>query len=366
MSAARRSRRETASVVEVVRSDSAAMPTFDRASLSPRLVDAEPMDLPFGLTLHELAPALPGLARDRLAECVVTRRYALQGLRDRARSTPMTVRYAAADGFDTVDLFVKRTPAAAPEGEWYRLLAANDVPVPALLAEIPREDGDVVVVVELLELIGIDFDDSAEVTELLRLLARLNAIPDRAPHESPPSPKGLPEVQFTAMVRDALDALRVMEPFEDLGIVVPTWLGAYVATNRICATLPTALTHGEMYFQHVGRRRGGDLVLFDLATVGVRPRLSDLCSIVSVLAEQLAVDERDVLGRYLDETAALGAPVPAVDVAYEELRLLRIHSAYQSLPWLVSAHTDPDIGFEMLAHSVATLRRDLFELGVLA
>ncbi len=38
----------------------------------------------------------------------------------------------------------------------------------------------------------------------------------------------------------------------------------------------------------------------------------------------------------------------------------------QSLPWLVREHTNPDIGSEMLAQRVTTLRHDLSDLGVLA
>ncbi len=56
-----------------------------------------------------------------------------------------------------------------------------------------------------------------------------------------------------------------MGQFEDLGIVVPRWLDAYFETKQACVQMPKALTHGEMYFQQVGRSGGGALVLFDLA-----------------------------------------------------------------------------------------------------
>lgn len=342
------------------------MPAFDRESLSPHRVAPELIDLPFGLTWQELSKALPGLLPDRVAECVLTRRYTLRGLCDQGGSTPATVRYPVAGGFETVDLFIKRTPAAAPEGHWYRLLAANHVAVPQLLAELPRGNGDVVIVLEFLESIGIDFDSAAEVTELLHLLARLNSIADSEMDNSRSGPGGLPEAQFTARVREALDALTHMRQFADLKIVVPRWLDAYFETKQACAKMPTALTHGEMYFQQVGRSGGGALVLFDLATLAVRPRFFDLCNIVSALAESTGVDERSLLGQYLDAIDALGVHVPTVDDAYHELRLLRITSAYQSLPWLVREHTNPDIGFEMLAQRVTTLRHDLSDLGVLA
>lgn len=296
----------------------------------------------------------------------MTRRYALQGLRNQAGSTPATLRYPVAGGFETVDLFIKRTPAAVPEGHWYRLLAENHVAVPELLAELPRGNGDVVIVLEFLELIGIDFNSAAEVTELLRLLARLNSIGDSEVDTSRSGPRGLPEAQFTARVREALHALTHMGQFEDLGIVVPRWLGAYFQTKQACAKMPKALTHGEMYFQQVGRSGGGALVLFDLATLGVRPRFFDLCNVVSALAGSTGIDERSLLGQYLDAMDALGFHVPTVDGAYRELRLLRISSSYQDLPWLVREHTNPNIGFEMLAQRVGTLRHDLSDLGVLA
>ncbi len=236
----------------------------------------------------------------------------------------------------------------------------------SFLQILPRGNGDVVIVLEFLELIGIDFDSAAEVTELLRLLARVNSIADSEVDNSRSGPRGLPEAQFTARLREVLDALTHMGEFEDLGIDVARWLGAYFQTKQACAKMPKALTHREMYLQQVGRSGDGALVLFDLATLGLRPRFFDLCNIVSALAESTGVDERSLLGQYLDAIDALGIHVPTVDDAYREVRLLRIRSAYQSLPWLVREHTNPDIGFEMLAQRVATLRHDLSDLGVLA
>jgi hypothetical protein len=154
------------------------------------------------------------------------------------------------------------------------------------------------------------------------------------------------------MVERALEHLRQLAPFRDHQIGIER----YHEAKRACAGIPSALTHGELSFQQVGRRADGTLVVFDLATLGLRPRLDDLCTVVPALAAHTGTDEGELLATYLDELAARGTDdVPKPDVAAHELRRLRILGAFQSLPWLVRAHADPELGIEALERCVATL-----------
>ena len=330
------------------------MGSFDPESLSPRPIEAEQVDLPFGLTWPDLAPALPG----RTGEPSLTRRYELQGLYDQTASTPVTVHHPAAGGIETVDLFVKRTTAS--EARWYRLLTARGVPLPQLHAQVER-DGAVVIVLEFLPTIGVQFEAAHDVADLLQLIARLNAVVLEAP--VPDAPQGIADATFTEMVQEALNELARMASFADLGIEPGTWLGAYLQTKDRCAELPTALTHGELSFQQVGRRSDGTLVVFDLATVAVRPRFFDIAGILTTLAERTGVAERALLADHLRALEANGAEAPQIDDALTELRVVRANRAFESLPWLVRSHADPEIGFELLHQQVTALDDDLRDLG---
>jgi hypothetical protein len=162
------------------------------------------------------------------------------------------------------------------------------------------------------------------------------------------------------MVRAAVTEVAAMDRFRHLRVDVDPWMDEYAASKRTADAMPLALTHGQMYFQQVGRRSGGPLVLFDLATLDVRPRFSDLCSLVGGLADRVDVDEPSILERYLEQLRVAGAEgVPDLAVAWRELRALRALSGFQTLPWMVSAHRDPDIGFESLVGLVETLAEDL-------
>lgn len=336
---------------------------FDRTSLSPKLVEERPADLPFGLTLFDLGPAFRGrnVQLPRGSGWRVVTRYEVQGLHQRGRSRVVTLRDEAFDPFPEVDVFVKL--ATAREAEISANLAAAGAPIPSLLFDVPRSDSTHVLGFEFLDTIGIDFASAAEVTELLALIARLNACSPAILGLAANPPSGRPEAEFTDSVRYALAFV------ESVGLLewatVAEVIDIYARAKRWAAAMPTAVTHGEMYFHQVGRRREGSLRMFDLATVGVRPRFSDLCSLVSGIARECALDEIDVIAGYLAQLALAGAPEPSVHEGLRELRRLRVLSCCQSLPWLVRSLDDPHLGLEAVADKVATMRRDLGDLGVL-
>ena len=326
---------------------------FTKESLSPRPVPDQAIPLPFDLTWSELTAALPADEFPGGDGHVAIRRFELQGLRSADRSTVVTVEGADA----TIDLFIKLATTA--ERDRHTLLQAARVPVPRLLAAIERSDGQLVLVFEFLDTIGIDTSDRAEVDELLGVVARMNAA--EAAGEVPPLRRGRPEAEFTESVRRALGAV------VDLGLAIhpeiESWLRAYFDSKRRVVAMPQALTHGEFYFQQVGRSGRGPLVVLDHATVALRARFSDLCSILAPLATHST--ESEIFGRYLTHVRALGVATPDHTEAFEELRWLRILTTFQSLPWLTESYNNPHLGLSHLEERVATLEHDLSDLNAL-
>lgn len=229
--------------------------------------------------------------------------------------------------------------AATSERDRHALLQRAGVPVPHLLVQAARDNGQVVRLFECLDTIGVDIGDPTEVSELLQVLAQLNAVD--AGREVPPLPAGRPEAEFTESVQRALRTVVDLGLRRDLH--VEPWMAAYANAKRQGTPMPRALTHGEFYFQQVGRRNDGPLVVFDLATVGWRPRFSDLCSILAPIAAGAGETERKTFRRYLTMLQDLGAAVPDVADAFFELRWLRVLSGFESLPWLTSSYKDPHL-----------------------
>ena len=322
------------------------------------------MELPFGLTWEDISRTVGDVDGDRLSKCRAVERYELQGLRDRSRSVVMSLTYPTFDGATNIDVFVKRSPASSREADRHAQLDAAGVPVSRLLFDVEASDGDHVLGFEFLDTIGIDFDSSKEITELLTLMATLNAVPASALGGSPNAPPGRPETEFTATVERALMTVQSTGLLRWAALEVSEWLDLYENATRWATSMPAAVIHGEFYFQQVGRAAGGSLVIFDLATVGVGPRFSDLCSLARGLGHHTDRDETEVLRIYLDALRAGGVATPTVVDGLDELRRLRVLHCFQSMPWLSGRHHDPELGPTALEQNVETLRSDLAHLGI--
>lgn len=338
------------------------MAGFDRMSLSPVLTIEEVIDLPFGLTWAQVTAALPDLDPRAVADCRALKRYEIQGLHDRAGSVVVSFEYPTRTGHAIRDVFVKHSPAL--EADRHVQLAAAGVPLPRLLLTADAATGNQVLGFEFLDTIGIDFESSDEVRELLALVATLNAVDPAALGGASTPPPGRPEAEFTAGVERALVTARSMSLLDWASMEVSDWLEVYREAKGWAASMPRAVTHGEMYFQQVGRAGNGPLVIFDLATVGVRPRFFDLCSLVRGLVRYAADDEAAVLAAYLDALTAASVTVPSVLDSLDELRRLRVLSCFQSLPWLARSLDNPELGLDALEDKLSTLRGDLFDLGI--
>lgn len=270
--------------------------------------------LPFGLTWSDLATLLPEpmtwTARDPAGlhkgqSCILT--------------------FA-----DETAIFVKQTHREAAK---YRYLAAHQVPTPRLLHTVERDDHEIILL-ECLPRIGIE---PGEADDLLRLVARLNAIidPPLDVFETGPGRPGFDDLMRAVLGQITVDPAR--------------WFDLYRRAKGAVATFPLALNHGEMYFQQVGRSAAGELVVFDLETMSLHPRFADIAGILEPVAAMTGRSEPDLFASYQDPGD------------WRELLWTRVVRSFESLPWLVSDRPDIENAPTVFINA---LHRDLTALGL--
>lgn len=274
--------------------------------LSPgRAPSPTPAPLPFETTWADVAGALPGFTAGGTARVSHLRRGMHQGGQS---SVIMTLSYVGQGGRRCErTVFFKRNPDGAREAETYRYLVERKLSVPDLLIRLDRADHEVLGL-ELLPSIGLrpgDLDDA------LHLVAALNSIID-APATIATTPVGIPQSEFEELLGATAEdvARRWPEHRPD------RWVDLYRRAVHVHGQLPRALTHGELAAQQVGRTRDGRLVMFDLATVGERPRFADLANVLQLLVRLSGGDERSVLSRYLRQLSMAGGPRCSLEQAW--------------------------------------------------
>lgn len=329
--------------------------TFSPARLSPRAVTPRPVDLPYGLVWNDLVGCLPGAASIDDARSVVA--YEKSGPAGSASSTILTLSYPDVDGESReLTVFVKESAdAGSGEAARYPVLRSLGVPTPDLLT-VAEVGGRPVLVLEFLPVIGIE-EDGAD--DLIDLVASINAVHDVPLPLFAPTP-GMPTAEFDALVLEALTALERLSPLLPAGPVELTRV--YRAASEALERLPTALNHGELYFQQVGRTSAGRLVVFDLETMAIRPRFVDIAAVLGGIARISGRTEREAFDHYLGALRARTGAAVAGD-PWREVLLTRAVSTFESLPWLLSGADDPDLGFDA-DDTAATLRADLTALGL--
>lgn len=110
--------------------------------------------------------------------------------------------------------------------------------------------------------------------------------------------------------------------------------------------LPTALNHGELYFQQLGwSRTDGDrrLVMFDLATMAGLPRFTDIANVLAALAAQTGREQRELFATYLAALRTLTGVGLNESKVWEEMQLVRTLTSFQSLPWLTERSARPTL-----------------------
>lgn len=341
------------------------MASFHASYLSPQPKDAQPCDLPFGLTWQELQPALPGFSLQAGIKAHAFVSYQKQGVSGGNNSCILTIRYPAEENAErTETIFIKHTQGPDKvEACKYQFLAEHGVPVPRLLGVIPSGESETIIL-EFLPTIGIDFSSASEVNSLLELAASINAI------LTPPDPSraqlaGLPQDQFDEMVRHALREIENAQVQSAAAhrLDPEHWLTAYKTAHKVMEITPQALNHNQFYFQQVGwaqRGPGRQLVSFDLETLDLSPRFSDIATILYALSLYSGRDQIELFQFYLDTLSRLTRTNFNLEQALREFRFTRICYACESLPWLVSEAKRPE---DLLTlHEITTLWDDITSL----
>jgi hypothetical protein len=304
------------------------------AALSPVLISGSAVPLPYGLTWDDLGHCLPEFGTGEGARA--WRSYEKQGLHGGENSQILTLSYPALDGRPRKQtLFLKRIQEHR-EAAKYQLLLRRSFPVPRLLHTVERGETEILVI-EFLPTIGIE---PHQFGELLRLIARLNAIND-VPAEVFALRPGLPGDVFDGRVRAAL------ADFTDAGT---EYFAVYKRLEPQAARLPLALNHGEFGFQQIGRTESGRLVMFDLDTMGRRARFTDVATILTGLADLTGQNERELFARYLAELTELAGLNYDETEAWQELRVTRAVRTFEALPWLATT-------IDVAAHRADVMRQ---------
>ena len=301
--------------------------------LSPgREPSPTPVPLPFEITWADVAGALPGFTGGGIARVSHVRRGMHQGGRP---SVIMTLSYVGQGGRRCErTVFFKRNQDGAREAETYRYLAGRGFSVSDLLICLDRADHEVMGL-EFLPSIGLQPSD---LDDVLQLVAALNSIDD-APATIATTPVGMAQAEFEELLGAAAEDVARGWPEHRPDL----WVDLYRRAVHVHGQLPRALTHGELAAQQVGRTRDGRLVVFDLATVGERPRFADLANVLQLLVRLSGVDERSVLSQYLRHLSAVGGPRCSVEQALGELRLTRFVQELEALPWRTSLNDPADL-----------------------
>jgi hypothetical protein len=337
------------------------MDQFAPQNLSPLPTALMPCALPYDLTWDDLLPILPGFDTERghLTQAFASHRK--QGLNGGPNSIILTLRYP---GGEDVIVFVKSQPDRLLwEAEKYRYLEAHGVPTPRLLAGLRKGEAEVIVL-EFLPEIGIDFAAPGEVDAVLRLAAKLNALP--LPPSSPiglfdPLP-GMPQEEFDGLVHAALVRMAGNPALGEID--VPRWMAAYRQCRAEAEGMPRAVNHDQFFFQQMGWRAsasGRELVIFDLETMCSRPRFADMAGILYALSRFSGRTEDELLRVYLDALRPFNAGLPDFDGALRELLILRVAEMSASLPWLSGEGEDLE-GFDSasaLSMAAACMREDM-------
>lgn len=333
---------------------------YTPAALSPVPIDPRPCALPYGLTWEELGPCLPDAVAGQSGRAWVS--HERQGLNKGANSCILTVAYTDHCGSEREQtIFCKQTQGPARvEAAKYAFLSSR-VPTPRLMGAVRRPTGEVVVL-EFLPTVGIEPYD---VDEMIQLIARLNAV-KAPPPEVFTLPPGMPAGRFQARVKAALTTL-ASEPGVAVTIDPDRWFAAYRRAAEAVAALPVALNHGELYFQQVGWSGTGGarrLVMFDLETMGLRPRFTDIATVLAGMASYSGREQRALFSTYLDALSSLTGSRIDETSAWNELRLVRSVDAYEGLPWRIDMTGHPDLP-EPPADLAGALHHDLTALGLL-
>ena len=347
------------------------MNPFEPAGLSPLPRTPVPCLLPYDLTWDDLGSILPGSEQEGNTNTIQAfSSYEKQGLNGGSNSCILTLRYPVEENrFRSETIFIKRAvDQGSQEAQKYLSLASLDIPTPRLLAFFHKNNSEIILL-EFLPKIGIDFQSADEVNSLLHLAAQLNSI-QNPPEIFDQSGVGIPQDEFNERIRRALREI-ARDRTLLITVDIPRWFNAYQIARVSCKSMPRAVNHNEFSFQQVGwvQRAGkNQLVIFDLETMSLSTRFTDIAGILPRLAIYTGQSQIDLFKIYFEKLCDLNALELEIDNAFHEMRLVQVKDAFDSLPWLVDVAKRPDLNRMLdkpLSIAVNNLNDNLMSLGFL-
>jgi hypothetical protein len=340
------------------------MNPFEPTNLSPLSNVQTACDLPYHLTWEDLLPILPGFDAQRLNRAQAFTSHEKQGLNGGYNSCILTLQYPLeGDAFQALTVFIKsQSDPHKEEAQRYRFLSSQGVPTPRLLGVLRKGTAEIIIL-EFLATIGIDFRSIDEVNALLQLAAQVNALPHSKELFTPPA--GMPQAEFDEFVRGALNAIALDPSLPEID--APRWFEAYQIAQVATQSMTLAVNHNEFFFQQTGWSEEDDtrqLVIFDLETMALRPRFTDIATVLYPLSVYSGRGQGELFQIYLTALEQHTKQKLEFGEAVRELRLLRITEMCYSIPWLVAeVKKGENITMqESLAMSAACLRDDLSAL----
>ena len=338
---------------------------FEPSNLSPVAKKPVACALPYDLTWDDLQSILPGFEESQSIHAQAFSSYEKQGLNGGANSCILTLCYPAGENqFRSETVFMKHaTDPRSMEAQKYQALATFGIPTPRLLGDIQKNNNEIILL-EFLPKIGIDFHSTEQVKSLLHLIAEVNSIQNPS-HLFNPSP-GMPQAEFDERVKSALTEAGRDRSLA-ITINIPRWFEAYKTARAACKSVPLAVNHNELYYQQVGwvQRDGiNQLVIFDLETMCLCPRFTDMAGVLTSLAAYTGRSRLELFKIYLDRLRELNQLEIGIDEALHELRLVLVKGSFDSLPWQVGIANDGMLD-SSLARTVNSLYEDLMALGFL-
>jgi hypothetical protein len=220
-----------------------------------------------------------------------------------------------------VELVLKHFAGWKGRGEAiaYRWLESVGAPVPRFAGALRDENGDEVLLIELLPHVGCDWSDDRQVEVALSAMARLNAAPvppDGILAQGPKTPADVAAGAVAELPRIIEDA-RAGLLGDEIGRLIADAGGLWSGLERHLAPavaelerFPVGLIHGDASDQNMGWRAGRqELVMFDLTNLHRGCILSDMIIYTGGIGAER--DER-LARHWLAELQRAGGP--AIDL----------------------------------------------------
>ncbi len=324
---------------------------------SAHRIPSETVDALFGIPKSELIPIIEKAAQaGPVISLEIRVEYETTAKGMLSETLVPTFSYQTASGATGEALiFVKRQlDSEAREAPFYLEAETADIPTPKYYGNRIGSQGEEILFLEFLPVVGVDKNNAGEVREMVELIARINTAPLRCAEFTIPAPIP-PEQQVIRMERDVEQRLiPTLEQIWESGAAgevgaeierlcrenpqaIATLKRYVFALHERIVSLPEdALIQGDTGSHQMGWRRsaaGKQLVVFDLGWC-VGRRFYDIADIVHDYLRDSVLSQEEIAGHYLAEYRRWGGEEVALQDFLEATHWLAEEGKLWICPWL--------------------------------